>query len=529
MKTDTIAAIATAFSESGIGIIRISGEDALKITDKIFFCKKDFNEWSSKKNRKEIKAKKFSLESVKTYTLHYGFIVDGDSVIDEVLVSVMKAPKSYTAEDVAEINCHGGILILQKVMELLIKNGARVAEPGEFTKRAFLNGRMDLSEAEAVMDLIQSKNEFALQASVGQLKGSVSAVIKELRREIIYEIAFIESALDDPENYNTDGYDRKLSCILEKIGGKIKNLIDHADDGRILKEGIQTVILGKPNAGKSSFLNELLGEEKAIVTNIAGTTRDVLEETIKLGGISLHIMDTAGIRKTEDTVEKIGVEKAKKYAQKADLIVYIVDSSVDLDESDEEILDILKGKYFIVLLNKSDLDISVTEKEIMDKLQNLYDDSFGVYDKMQVDPVSDFDEGSMRHEVNHVNKQNMISSDRISASHKSSCVDRYSIIKISALKHQGIDEFERVVKRMFFQGDVSFNSEVIITSMRHKEALQEAEESISMVQKSIEAGMSEDFYSVDLMNAYAALGKIIGEEVGDDLVNEIFEKFCMGK
>lgn len=487
MKTDTIAAIATAFSESGIGIIRISGEDALKITDKIFFCKKDFDEWSSKKNRKEIEAKKFSLESVKTYTLHYGFIVDGDSVIDEVLVSVMKAPKSYTAEDVAEINCHGGILILQKVMELLIKNGARVAEPGEFTKRAFLNGRMDLSEAEAVMDLIQSKNEFALQASVGQLKGSVSAVIKELRREIIYEIAFIESALDDPENYNTDGYDRKLSCILEKIGGKIRNLIDHADDGRILKEGIQTVILGKPNAGKSSFLNELLGEEKAIVTDIAGTTRDVLEETIKLGGISLHIMDTAGIRKTEDTVEKIGVEKAKKYAQKADLIVYIVDSSVDLDESDEEILDILKEKHFIVLLNKSDLDISVTEKEIMDKLRNL------------------------------------------SASHESSCVDRYSIIKISALKHQGIDEFERVVRRMFFQGDVSFNSEVIITSMRHKEALQEAEESISMVQKSIESGMSEDFYSVDLMNAYAALGKIIGEEVGDDLVNEIFEKFCMGK
>ena len=263
----------------------------------------------------------------------------------------MKAPKSYTAEDVAEINCHGGILILQKVMELLIKNGARVAEPGEFTKRAFLNGRMDLSEAEAVMDLIQSKNEFALQASVGQLKGSVSAVIKELRREIIYEIAFIESALDDPENYNTDGYDRKLSCILENIDGKIRNLIDHADDGRILKEGIRTVILGKPNAGKSSFLNELLGEEKAIVTNIAGTTRDVLEETIKLGGISLHIMDTAGIRKTEDTVEKIGVEKAKKYAQKADLIVYIVDSSVDLDESDEEILDILREKHFIVLMS----------------------------------------------------------------------------------------------------------------------------------------------------------------------------------
>lgn len=495
MKTDTIAAIATAFSESGIGIIRISGEDALKIADKIFFSKKDFDEWNRKAEKNTEKnvegsffkqkdfQKSISLECVKTYTLHYGFIVDGEAVIDEVLVSVMRKPKSYTAEDVVEINCHGGILILQKVMELLIRNGARVAQPGEFTKRAFLNGRMDLSEAEAVMDLIQSKNEFALRASVEQLKGSVSAVIKELRSEIIYEIAYIESALDDPENYNTDGYDRKLSCILEKMGGKIKNLIDRADDGKILKEGIQTVILGKPNAGKSSFLNGLLGQERAIVTDIAGTTRDILEETIKLGGISLHIIDTAGIRKTEDTVEKIGVEKAKKYAQNADLIVYIVDSSVDLDESDEEILDILKEKHFIVLLNKSDLDMSVTEKDIMDKLQNLFGNSCGIHD----------------------------------------------IIKISALKHQGIDEFEKAVKRIFFQGDVSFNSEVIITSMRHKEALQEAEESIFMVQKSIEKGMSEDFYSVDLMNAYAALGRIIGEETGDDLVNEIFEKFCMGK
>lgn len=477
MKTDTIAAIATAFSESGIGIIRMSGKDAFSITDNIFMSKKDFHRWNGEKNKKDFR-KNFFMENAKTYTLHYGFIVDQETVIDEVLVSVMRAPKSYTAEDVAEIHCHGGILILQKIMELLIRNGARIAEPGEFTKRAFLNGRMDLSEAEAVMDLIQSKNEFALQASVGQLKGSVSSVIKELRNKIIYEIAFIESALDDPENYNTDGYDRKLSCILEEISEKIRNLIDHADDGRILKEGIQTVILGKPNAGKSSFLNELLGEEKAIVTDIAGTTRDILEENIRIGELSLHIIDTAGIRKTEDTVEKIGVEKARKYAAKADLIIYIVDSSVDLDESDEEILEILKDKHFIVLLNKSDLAMSVSEKEIINKLQNFKE---------------------------------------------------YEIIKISALKHQGIDEFEEAVKRMFFKGEVSFNSEVIITSMRHKEALLEAEESILMVKNSIEAGMSEDFYSMDLMNAYGALGKIIGEEVGDDLINEIFEKFCMGK
>ena len=481
MKTDTIAAIATAFSESGIGIIRISGDDAFQIADRIFLNKKDFDKWNRQRNINAEKVgfhKDFFLVNAKTYTLHYGYIMDHEKVIDEVLVSVMRAPKSYTAENVVEINCHGGILILQKIMELVIKNGARVAEPGEFTKRAFLNGRMDLSEAEAVMDLIQSKNEFALEASVNQLKGSVSSVIKELRSKIIYEIAFIESALDDPENYDTDGYGEKLLFIVKETCSKIEELISHADDGRILKEGIQTVILGKPNAGKSSFLNELLGEEKAIVTDIAGTTRDVLEENIRLGGISLHMIDTAGIRKTEDTVEKIGVEKARKYAAEADLIVYIVDSSVDLDESDEDILEILRDKHFIVLLNKSDLDMTVTEEEIRSRLSVFSD---------------------------------------------------YEIIKISALRHLGIEEFEETVKRMFFDGKVSFNNEVVITSMRHKEALLEAKESLSMVERSIEDGMSEDFYSIDLMNAYAALGRIIGEEVGDDLVNEIFEKFCMGK
>ena len=481
MKTDTIAAIATAFSESGIGIIRISGDDAFQIADRIFLNKKDFEKWNRQRNINAGKVefhKDFFLVNAKTHTLHYGYIMDHEKVIDEVLVSVMRAPKSYTAENVVEINCHGGILILQKIMELVIKNGARVAEPGEFTKRAFLNGRMDLSEAEAVMDLIQSKNEFALEASVNQLKGSVSSIIKELRSKIIYEIAFIESALDDPENYDTDGYGEKLLFIVKETGSKIEELISHADDGRILKEGIQTVILGKPNAGKSSFLNELLGEEKAIVTDIAGTTRDVLEENIRLGGISLHMIDTAGIRKTEDTVEKIGVEKARKYAAEADLIVYIVDSSVDLDESDEDILEILRDKHFIVLLNKSDLDMTVTEEEIRSRLSVFSD---------------------------------------------------YEIIKISALRHLGIEEFEETVKRMFFDGKVSFNNEVVITSMRHKEALLEAKESLSMVERSIEDGMSEDFYSIDLMNAYAALGRIIGEEVGDDLVNEIFEKFCMGK
>ncbi len=471
MKADTIAGIATALSESGIGIIRISGKDAIKIADRIFLSKR----------------KDFSLEKAKTHTIHYGYIIDNKdiidnkNIIDEVLVSVMLAPNSYTAEDVAEINCHGGILVLQKIMELVIQNGARVAEPGEFTKRAFLNGRMDLSEAEAVMDVIESKNDFALQASVKQLRGQVSDVIKELRKKIIYEIAFIESALDDPENYDTEGYPEKLYGISEEILKKINYLTEHADSGKMLKEGIHTVIVGKPNAGKSSFLNQLLGEEKAIVTDIAGTTRDVLEETIRLGGISFQMMDTAGIRNTEDKIEKIGVEKARKYAADADLILYVLDSSVPLDESDEEILELLENKNFIILLNKSDLETVVTEEKIREKLFNRFSEK------------------------------------------------NYKIIKISALNKAGLEEFEEAVKEMFFQGNISFNDEVMITSMRHKEALLEAEKSICQVRNSINAGMTEDFFSVDLMNAYAALGRIIGEEVDEDLINEIFEKFCTGK
>ena len=461
MKTDTIAAIATALSESGIGIIRVSGEEAISIVNKIFVAKK----------------KDFSLENANTHTIHYGHIYDNNKVIDEVLVSVMKNPRSYTGEDVVEINCHGGILLMQKMLELVIKEGARCAEPGEFTKRAFLNGKMDLSEAEAVMDLIHSKNNFAMEASVNQLKGSVSSVIKNLRSKIIYEIAFIESALDDPENYDTEGYDERLTEILSNIKAEMERLIRKADNGKILKDGIKTVILGKPNAGKSSFLNSIIGEEKAIVTNIAGTTRDILEESIKLNGITLNVIDTAGIRDTEDVVEKIGVEKARKYADDADLILYVVDSSVPLNESDEDIISFIENKKNIVLLNKSDLDTVVTEEMIKEKLT----------------------------------------------------VSNQQIIKISALREEGLDEFEEAIKDLFFHGEISYNDEIVITSMRHKEALQESLNSICMVEDSIEAGMSEDFYSVDLMNAYASLGKIIGEEVDDDLVNEIFEKFCMGK
>ena len=396
----------------------------------------------------------------------------------------MKAPRSYTAEDTVEINCHGGVLIVQKILSMTLAAGARTAEPGEFTKRAFLNGRIDLSRAEAVMDLIHAKNEFALQSSVKQLKGEVFEKIKELRKSILYEIAFIESALDDPEHISLDGYQNKLEEKTDEILGELNRLLNTADDGRMLKEGIRTVIVGKPNAGKSSLLNLLVGEEKAIVTDIAGTTRDTLEETISIGGISLNLIDTAGIRNTEDVVEKIGVERAKKISQDADLILYVVDTSVPLDESDEEIFSLIEKKPAIILMNKSDL------KEVVDKNT--------IHDKIKKES-NDFQEEQIR------------------------------FVRASMKKDEGIDELTELIRELFFHGNIQYNDEVYITNIRHKEALEDARKSILEVKKSLEMEMPEDFYSIDLMSAYSSLGKIIGEEVGDDLVNEIFSKFCMGK
>ncbi len=465
MKTDTIAAIATALSDSGIGIIRISGEEAIFVADRIFR-----NKYGQRK-----------LSGVKSHTIHYGFIVENDSIIDEVMVSVMKAPNSYTTEDTVEINCHGGVLVMQKILEAVLKSGARMAEPGEFTKRAFLNGRIDLTKAEAVMDIISSQNEFALKSSINQLKGNLYEKIKGLREEIIYEIAFIESALDDPEHISLDGYSDKLLVKIENLISRIGKLIETAENGRLLKEGISTVIVGKPNAGKSSLMNLLVGEERAIVTDVAGTTRDILEEHIKLHGIGLNVIDTAGIRDTDDTVEKIGVDRAKKYAKDADLIVYVVDASVELDESDKEIISLIFDKNVIILLNKTDLEAVVTEENIKNSFENY---NYG---------------------------------------------KNIRIIRTSTKENTGIDDFENVIKEMFFQGELQNNNEIVITNMRHKEALLSAFESLKMVKKSIEDGMEEDFYSIDLMSAYAELGKIIGEQVEDDLVEEIFSKFCMGK
>lgn len=467
MKKDTIAAISTGMTNSGIGIVRISGEEAFAVIDRIYKGKEKLSEADS-------------------HTIHYGYICQGTDTIDEVLVSVMRAPRTFTGEDTVEINCHGGTYVVQRVLETVLENGARTAEPGEFTKRAFLNGKMDLSQAEAVIDVIHSKNEYALKSSLGQLKGSVKRKIEEMRKEILYHTAFIETALDDPEHISVDGYGETLKKVSEEIKIELQKLIDSSDDGRILKEGIQTVIVGKPNAGKSSLLNVLSGRERAIVTDIEGTTRDILEEQIQIQGLNLNIIDTAGIRDTEDIIEKIGVDKAKEYVKDADLVIYVVDASRGLDENDEKIFHLVYNKKTIILLNKSDLDTVVTKEDIKQKIAEINQTALGEAEDIPM-------------------------------------------IDISAKEEKGIREFEEILKRMFLKGSLSFNEEIYITNVRQKEALKNALESMKRVIASIDNDMPEDFYTIDLMDAYDSLGSITGETIGEDLVNEIFSKFCMGK
>lgn len=465
MENKTIAAIATALSNSGISIIRISGDNAISITEKIFVSP------SLKK-----------LSEYESNTINYGHIVDNGEVIDEVMVSVMRAPASYTREDVVEINTHGGVLITKKVLSLLLKNGAVIAEPGEFTKRAFLNGRIDLSRAEAIMDIISAENDIALKSGIKQLRGDIYNSIKKIREELIYNIAFIESALDDPEHISLDGYYNELSDKVDSVLNELSILSKSAENGRIVRDGINTVILGKPNAGKSSLMNSLMGEERAIVTDIAGTTRDSLEESIRIGSVSFRISDTAGIRDTDDTVEKIGVERSRNLAKDAELILYVVDSSNNLDENDFDIIKMTVGKRIVVLLNKNDLDQVISVNELEDIMCR---------------------EGH--------NKSD------------------FRVISISARDNIGVDVLCDEVQNMFFNGDIGNSNEIMITNIRHKEAIDEAINSLNMVKSSIYDNMPEDFLTIDMMNAYSSLGYIIGEEVDDDLVNEIFSRFCMGK
>ena len=456
-QSGTIAAIATAVSSSGIGIVRI-GEEALAVLSRIFYPAK----------------RELNVMELPSHTVTYGHIYDGETMIDEVLVIYMRHPHSYTAEDTVEIDCHGGVYVVKRVLETVLKHGARPAEAGEFTKRAFLNGRIDLSQAEAVMELIESKNEYAMKSSLKQIGGALSEKIKELRKKLIYEIAFIESALDDPEHISLDGYSDRLAGTVRELKEEVAELLRSADNGRLISEGIKTVILGRPNAGKSSVLNLLLGEERAIVTDVAGTTRDTLEEHLNFNGISLNLMDTAGIRKTEDLVEKIGVDRAMEHAKDADLILYVVDSSEPLSAEDEAIISMIREKQAIVLLNKSDLEQKITAEDLWDR----------------------------------TGKQ---------------------VILFSAKERTGLSELSEAISKMFFSGEVQFHDEIYLNSARQKDALRRAEESLEKVRESIDNRMPEDFYSIDLMDAYEALGSVIGESVEEDLVNEIFSKFCMGK
>ncbi len=455
---DTIAAISTAVSASGIGIIRVSGNRAVEIADHVYRSKK----------------KNWNLSDAETHTIHYGHIYDGGEMVDEVLVMLMRAPRTFTGEDTVEIDCHGGVYAMKRVLETVLKQGARIAEPGEFTKRAFLNGRLDLSQAEAVMDVIQSKNQHALNNSIRQLKGSVKQKITEIRQKILYETAYIEAALDDPEHMSLDGFDDRLLDTVEEQKDRIEQLLSTSEDGKMIQEGIRTVIVGKPNAGKSSLLNVLLGEERAIVTEIAGTTRDTLEEYIHMGGVTLRLVDTAGIRQTSDVVESIGVDKALNQAEQADLILYVADASVPLDESDYQIMDMTTGKQTIAILNKSDLPEKVSAREL----------------------------------------------ERLTGK---------QVITVSAKEETGLEELKNQIESMFFQGKLHLPEDVYITNLRHKKLLQEAVESLNQVLDSLHAHMPEDFYSIDLMSAYEALGSILGESVDEDVINEIFHKFCVGK
>ncbi len=464
MEYDTIAAVSSGITASGIGIIRISGPEAFLILSRIFRPGKEED-----------------VTSYPTHTIHYGHIVrrtgEREEILDECLAMVMRGPRTYTTEDTVEINTHGGPYVMQCVLDLILENGARAAEPGEFTKRAYLGGRMDLSEAEAVMDVINARSSDALTSSLSQLSGSVRNVITELRETLLNELAFIEAAIDDPEHYEINGYGETLLQAILPVEERLKRLLQTFGEGRYLKEGILTVICGKPNAGKSSLLNALTGEERAIVTEIEGTTRDTLEEQVRVGGLLLRIIDTAGIRKARDQIERIGIERAREAASRADLLLAVFDSARPLDDNDREILSLLKGRQALILLNKSDLDPVVTGEMLAEKMDGA----------------------------------------------------KIPVLTISAKEHSGIGQLEQEIRAMFFGGKIRLNEEAVITNARHKQAISDALSSLGLVEESILSGMPEDFFTIDLMEAYAKLGEIIGEGVGDDLVDAIFSKFCMGK
>ena len=453
---DTIAAISTAPGNGGIGIIRMSGKDCFDILNKIFI---------PKNKEKEIKG----------YTIKYGEIAYNNEIIDEVLVSYFIAPKSYTTENMCEINSHGGIIVTNKILELCIKNGARLAEPGEFTKKAFLNGRIDLSQAEAIIDIINSKTEKELKASTKQLEGYLSKEIQNIKANILEILVDIEASIDYPEYDIEEVTNEKAMQKLLVIKEKEEKLLKSFENGKIIKQGLNVAIIGRPNAGKSSLLNAILKEERAIVTNIEGTTRDTIEEFITIEGIPVKIIDTAGIRNANDEIEKIGIEKSKKIAEEADLIITVIDSSSELSNEDKEILEFTKDKKGIIVLNKNDLKTQIDE--------NTY-------------------------EIHTLNKK---------------------IIKISALNKNGIDEIYKQISEMFNFGEIVIDESTVITSQRQKEAIENALKNTIKCIETIANKMPIDIVAIHLTENLKELGKITGETVSEEIIKEIFKKFCLGK
>jgi len=547
-EQDTIAAIATALSPSGIGIVRISGADAWDVAGKVFSPGAIGSRTETAK----------SLAGFESHTVHYGHIKDpaDGRAIDEVMLLAMRAPRTYTREDTVEIDCHGGVLVTKRVLEAVLAAGARLADPGEFTRRAYMNGRIDLSQAEAVAGVIQAKNELSLRNSVRQLSGRMRSQIAELRTELLREIAQIEAALDDPEHLSLDGYSEVIARQTAEQRKILRRLIDTAEDGRMIREGIKTVIVGRPNAGKSSLWNALLGEDRAIVTEIAGTTRDTLTEEVRMRGITLLLMDTAGIRATEDTVERIGVARARQAAEQADLILYVVDGSAPLDENDRSILAVCAGKPMIVLVNKSDLAAVTTAKDVLRACAETAG-THGRADSGKADgckedgtPCSEADDrkkgeatgseadggrqdGTACSEVDDRKKDEATGSEEDGCKEDGTAGNSDAMtmepIAVSAKTGEGLELLEERITQMFFAERIRTDDECVITSERHRQALLAAEDSLARVRESIDTGLSEDFYTIDLTAAYESLGTILGEEPDEDVINAIFAEFCLGK
>ena len=454
----TIASISTAPGIGGIGIIRMSGEKSFEVLDKIFIAKNKQN-----------------IDEIKGYTIKYGNIVEDGNVIDEVLVSYFKAPRSYTTENMCEINSHGGTVIVRKILELCLKNGADLAEPGEFTKRAFLNGRIDLAQAESVIDVINAKSDKEAKSGIKQLEGFLSKEIKEIKQEIMDVLVNIEVTIDYPEYDTPEVQQEELSKMLQSVGQRLIKLEKSFDNGKIIKEGIKTAIIGKPNAGKSSLLNAILKEDRAIVTDIAGTTRDTIEEFVTINGIPLKLIDTAGIREASDKVEKIGVEKSIKLAEEADLVIAIFDSSKELTEEDIEILKLIENKKSIILLNKNDLNSVISEND-----------------------------------------------EQLKKASK-------NILKISALNKTGIDELYEKISELFNLNEINLDNDILITNVRHKNIISKSLENVKKANEALNMKMPIDIITIYIKEILEDLGEITGEVVTEDIINEIFSKFCLGK